>query len=1377
MLRRHEHGNLRAEAPVVSIEETLVNIIQNDTLENLQSYLNVLQDPEIGVPFDVNKNGIVHSAFDTMNLAKIKLILSLPGVRVNQLSDRLNNQVQRRGRLPFHIFLEKYDLLSEAELEERLNYFLDEAKVDINAVGTEGLSPLMFIVHSMRNSHSEKLLTLFRYFLRRGAAVNVVDGEGMSLLFYAFRLLEKSSKESSLKGKEELHEEPANVQRGFSIITALIEAGAVIDLPNQRPHRPGYGPSVLFTAIELGNKKLVSLLLQAKADPNIVDVNNQRPLHIAVNLADIELCGMLLRSGATPDFLDRSGNAPLHRAILSCNIELCELLLEANADINIRDGSGNTPLHLAVEAIPLFALPGQALTMCELLLRYRPNVNLTSPVTTQTPFTSFIFDFLSSGVGNIRGQIKVFNNSPIVFNFIKQLIMAGADVNMPFGNVEDCALHLAITACDFALSELLLGNGANINAVGLGGNTPLHLLISLIASKTTEYQSLCAQEQVTLEQMRNCKSLYIRRMRGETSNIKKNNAKHNNSAAKKKRPASFEQAALEKATQAITEENQHQMAEFQLTLNSLRDSGRQLSEDLSRMQQFLRFMIQGPGVAPLQYDDFAEAALYVHAEDSVANDNNVLAPTRQNAKVIEWSEAFLQNSNPFGINLMAIDNAHRSPLFLAISAGLFEIAKLLLDNKVDAACVWDQAPMESNTALHLALTMERPDLVALLLQYGAKVCDYKKTIKLPLVVILERWVNDINRQDLDLTGYQALWNVIAEPARQRALLDCTELLFFHGAGIARELALPLRAMPLTLQNCSLFYAQPAQLRELYPRALHTREDFNNCLRDVDLPLKSLLECVTVALGNVQVLDIHGGILLPQNEITPYFQGLINLRKHITLHLPKSLASAIYESMRSQGAEVFHQFLREDTEYNEQIMRLKTSRPDIRAVRIVSKLRMPGSNQVRVNYQLVTDRVVTERVLAGPRSVIEAQLNTVSERLAISNEVELEAGKENPQLCELVTVLRVLHPYQNTPAENEADRQKELSAVAHAAYHEENQAEAEALARQQAKSRRLSKDSIQVECRLMAVELGHFMMFAAEPSSDEMLVIEPGNNLVAVAPAAAPEIAVEVPAEMVPVVERLAGLRIEPGRRPIQPLARDLVAVAEVDAAAANLQQGFNLRRDCFSSDWAWFGAVHLFCFIVWLYCIFMPMAMLSDDCCFNEAFHGTPPQRPYEIGVTGCRWLMSFNFLLLGGPLVVWGVAGILYLCRNRLTRGERQRVWDIEMQATSVEQPNLPRRFERHDAIAALGNAQARTRDRQQRAMQLEPGAVGENNFFRARAQALSNHATVAPTVNERAPLIYPPSRPTQRQLLRDPYHNRFQVAQEEQVEDFNADSSYQNN
>lgn len=744
-----------------------------------------------------------------------------------------------------------------------------------------------------------------------------------------------------------------------------------------------------------------------------------------------------------------------------------------------------------------------------------------------------------------------------------------------------------------------------------------------------------------------------------------------------------------------------------------------MSDDLTRMQQFMRFMIQGPVIGPLQYDSFADAAvsMEVAVSNYGENNNNASVPMVKKRRPFEWPERFCNGQNPFGINLMALNAAHHSPLFIAINAGLFEIVKLLLDNKVDVNSVWNIPNLEVKTALHVALAQARPDLVALVLQYGAKVCDYKRTIKLPLVVILELWVGDINRQDLDLAGYQALWNAIADPARRRALLDCTELLFFHGAGIAREIPLPLRAMPLTLQNCSLFYAQPVEVREWYPRALHTREDFNICLRDNDLPLKSLMECVTVALGNVQVLDIHGRILLPQHEITPYFHGLINLRKHIALHLPRSLASAIYESMRSLGTEAFHQFLREDTEYNQQIMHLKMSRPDIRGVHIVSKLRVPGSNQLRVNYRLITNRVVNQRVLEGQRSLIEAQINTVSERLAKSNQTELESGRVNPQLCDLVTQLRVLHPYQNTEAENEADRQKELLAVAHAAYHEENQAQAQALARQHAKSRRIAKDIIQVECRLMAVELGHFMMFAAEPPRDEILLVEPDNGVAAVPEAA--EVVIEVPDDMVPVVERLEALRIEPGRRPLQPLARDLVAVPEVDAAADNLRQRFNFRRDCFSSDWRWFGFVQLFCLILWFYCILFPLMIASDDFCISEAFYGTPPAAPYNLGVTGCRWLMSFNFLLLGGPFVVWGVFGMLYLCRNRLTLGESQRVLDIEMQATSAEQPNLPRRFERHDAIAALGHAQARIRDRQQRAMELQPGAVGEDNFFRARAQA----------------------------------------------------------
>lgn len=103
----------------------------------------------------------------------------------------------------------------------------------------------------------------------------------------------------------------------------------------------------LHIAVDLGLFSTVEVLLNANADPNIVDHNEETSLHVAVKKSDRVMTRMLLAKGADPSVLDRRGNAPLHIVTLFGHLQLVKTLLKYDADVYQKGSLGAIPSHIA----------------------------------------------------------------------------------------------------------------------------------------------------------------------------------------------------------------------------------------------------------------------------------------------------------------------------------------------------------------------------------------------------------------------------------------------------------------------------------------------------------------------------------------------------------------------------------------------------------------------------------------------------------------------------------------------------------------------------------------------------------------------------------------------------------------------------------------------------------------------------------------------------------------------------------------------------------------------------------------------------------------------------------------------------------------------
>lgn len=122
------------------------------------------------------------------------------------------------------------------------------------------------------------------------------------------------------------------------------------------------------SACSFGHSEVVSILLEAGANPNAVDNWNYTPLHEAVSKGKIDVCLALLQHGANAELRNSENKTPLdladantkpiltgeyrkdellEAARLGDEQRLLELLNPLNVNCHASDGRRSTPLHLA----------------------------------------------------------------------------------------------------------------------------------------------------------------------------------------------------------------------------------------------------------------------------------------------------------------------------------------------------------------------------------------------------------------------------------------------------------------------------------------------------------------------------------------------------------------------------------------------------------------------------------------------------------------------------------------------------------------------------------------------------------------------------------------------------------------------------------------------------------------------------------------------------------------------------------------------------------------------------------------------------------------------------------------------------------------------
>ena len=253
----------------------------------------------------------------------------------------------------------------------------------------------------------------------------------------------------------------------FEIVHFLIGQGADVNTKNRQ------GDPILFDVIENGDEKIARLLLEYEAKSKS---DGTTALHIACSYPTRALVRLVLDYGAYIDAKDPSGQTPLYLATVGNFPSIVKLLLEEGARPNIIISGRRTALYKSGD--------NDTSDIVELLLRYGADPDLGYGRLGETKIykaawynrLELVELLLQFGADvNIRNR-KLMESYKGVREKVVHGILSGLSKEHAVMNAwGKGALHAAAYQGYEEMVQVLLSAGADFEAVGNDGTTPLYL--------------------------------------------------------------------------------------------------------------------------------------------------------------------------------------------------------------------------------------------------------------------------------------------------------------------------------------------------------------------------------------------------------------------------------------------------------------------------------------------------------------------------------------------------------------------------------------------------------------------------------------------------------------------------------------------------------------------------------------------------------------------------------------------------------------------------------------------------------------------------------------------------------------------------------------
>lgn len=256
----------------------------------------------------------------------------------------------------------------------------------------------------------------------------------------------------------------ALLQSDYEKVSALAATLEDLDAPLSD------GSTLLGWAADAQDPKLVRILLDAGADPNVHYSASNAPLLIACQYGGAQVIDALLDAGADVRVQHPEGAGALALCAAHAPTAIVNRMLDdPRIDIEQADAGGQTPLMWAARA-------GRVETM-ELLISYGANIEAV----TEKGLTPLFFSLMSgepqapvvlmqaganlshvAGDGTTLIQIAMYQGA---YDFAQQLLELGEGDLLAFDRNGKQLLHAAILAEQPQLVSLLLSKGADANAM------------------------------------------------------------------------------------------------------------------------------------------------------------------------------------------------------------------------------------------------------------------------------------------------------------------------------------------------------------------------------------------------------------------------------------------------------------------------------------------------------------------------------------------------------------------------------------------------------------------------------------------------------------------------------------------------------------------------------------------------------------------------------------------------------------------------------------------------------------------------------------------------------------------------------------------------
>ncbi|KAL9225495.1 hypothetical protein vseg_001412 [Gypsophila vaccaria] len=214
----------------------------------------------------------------------------------------------------------------EGEMEV-CKYLLEDLKLDVNVKDAEGETPL---VHAARQGHTDTV----SYLLDHGADPSIASDLGATALHHAAGI-------GNLEMVKLLLSKGAAVDSQSDSGTPLIWAAGhaqrdAVQILLEHHANPNAGTddgiTPLLSAVAAGSLACLELLIQADANVNI-SAGGATPLHIAADTGSSDIISCLLKAGADPNVVDEDGQKPIQVAAARSNRSVVENLFSSTTPV------------------------------------------------------------------------------------------------------------------------------------------------------------------------------------------------------------------------------------------------------------------------------------------------------------------------------------------------------------------------------------------------------------------------------------------------------------------------------------------------------------------------------------------------------------------------------------------------------------------------------------------------------------------------------------------------------------------------------------------------------------------------------------------------------------------------------------------------------------------------------------------------------------------------------------------------------------------------------------------------------------------------------------------------------------------------------------